>query len=231
MSTLCITWWTSGLGESIVRYYINNNRKVIVLARNEKKLKTLKSELWINFEYYVCDIRYKTQLQNVFEQITDIDCLINNSGIWYWKTVYEESLDHIEDTIMTNLIWAIRCTRLALPKMIENNNWVIINIGSIQATRWKIWASTYGASKAWLKMYTDILREEIKKENIKVISIHPWKIETPMRDSDELEEFKNRMLDPNQVAKIIYESYIQAMKWIVQEEICIKPQWNQHIEK
>ena len=225
MSTLCITGWTSGLGESIVRHYIANDRKVIVLARNEKKLESLKSELWINFEYYVCDISNKNQLQNTFKEIIDIDCLINNSGIWYWETVYEESLDHIEDTIMTNLIGAIRCTRLALPIMMKQKNGIIINIGSIQATRWRIWASTYGASKAWLKMYSDILREEIKKENIKVISIHPWKIETPMRDDDELVEFKNRMLQPDQVTKIVYESCIQAMQWVVQEEIYIKPQW------
>lgn len=224
MPTLCITGWTSGLGESIVRHYIANDRKVIVLARNEKKLESLKSELWINFEYYVCDICDKAQLQNSFDQITHIDCFINNSGIWYWESVDKESLEHIEDTIMTNLIGAIRCTRLALPCMIQKKNGVIINIGSIQATKWRIWASSYGASKAWLKMYTDILREEIKKENIKVISIHPWKIKTPMRDDDELVEFKNRMLQPDQVAKIVYESSIEAIQWTVQEEIYLKPQ-------
>lgn len=224
MPTLCITWWTSGLWEAIVRQFIIHDRHVVALARNEQKLKTLQHELWTHFDYRVCDIRDQSQLIQVFTTIDTIDCFINNSGVGYRKHTDAESLHQIQDTIQTNLISAIRCTKLVLPKMITQQDGVVINIWSMQSTKWKIGASTYGASKAGLKMYTDILREEVKQYNIKVISIHPWKIETPMRDKDELEAFTWRMLQPQDVAKIVYDSYQKASQWIVQEEIYVKPQ-------
>lgn len=201
------------------------NWKVIVIARNETKLKLLQKELWANFNYFIWDIRNAEQLEKIFHKIHNINCLINNSAVWYRKETKIESLMEIEDTIMTNLVGAIRCTRLALPNMIQNKDWVIINIGSMLAIQGKNWASTYSASKAGLKMYTDVLREEVKKDNIKVINIHPWKIETPMRGIAELEAFQWRMLQPEALAAIIYDSYEKAIQWMVQEEICIKPQW------
>jgi short-subunit dehydrogenase len=185
---------------------------------------SLQQELWQeSIGYFVCDIRNKETLQEVFSQISHIDCFINNSGIGYWENTYEESLEHIEDTIQTNLISAMRCTRLALPKMIANNQGVIINIWSVQSTKGRAGASAYGASKAGLKMYTDILREEVKEKNISVIGMYPWKMYTPMRTSEELEELWPIMMNTEEVAKIIFQSYIYAMQWVVQEEIFIRP--------
>ncbi|MBP6086292.1 SDR family NAD(P)-dependent oxidoreductase [Patescibacteria group bacterium] len=75
-----------------------------------------------NVTYYPCDIRDKHALTSIFSQIPEIDCFINNSGIGYRESAVEETLDHIADTIQTNLIGAMRCTNIVLPKMISKKS-------------------------------------------------------------------------------------------------------------
>lgn len=86
MPILLITWWTSGLWKAIVEKFVSHWRHVIVLARDSSKWEELQKQLWINnITYYQCDIRNKQNLIDVFTKINHIDCMINNSGIWYWK--------------------------------------------------------------------------------------------------------------------------------------------------
>ncbi len=224
MPTLCITWWSRGLWKAIVEMFAQHDRDIIILARNEEAMKEIQNILWADkVSYYVCDIRDKARLTEVFEKINHIDCLINNSGIWYWGNTFEESLNHIEDTIQTNLIGAMRCTRLALPKMMARKSWVIIQIWSTQSVRHRVGASAYAASKAWLKMYTEALREEMQPYGISVLGIYPWAIETPMRDQEEMTNRKGTMMKPESVAKIIFDAYQSSQTGATQEDVFIRP--------
>ena len=224
MPTLLITWWTSGLWKAIVEKFVSHWRHAVVLARDSKKWDALHVQLWANnITYYPCDIRDKNNLTTIFDNIKHIDWLINNSGIWYWENAFEESLEHIEDTIQTNLVGAMRCTKLALQSMIPQKSGVIINIWSTQSVRFRVWASAYAASKAWLKMYTEALREEVKDFGINVLGIYPWAIKTPMRDKEEMEKHKGTMMDPSSVANIIFDAYNSTLTDATQEDIFIRP--------
>jgi len=224
MSTLVITGWTSGLWKDLVKKFVAWWWHAVVLARDAEKWRALQAELWADkVTYYPCDIRDRESLTKVFSEIKEIDCLINNSGIGYWENTYEETLEHIEDTIQTNLIGAMRCTRLALPTMIAKKAGVIINIGSIYSTRFRPGASAYATSKAWLKMYTDVVRAEVREFGIKVLSIFPGAMKTPIREEEEIEKYGHMMMESADVAKVIFEAHNTALTWVVQEDIFISP--------
>lgn len=224
MSTLCITWWSSWLWKSIVEAFVHAWWDVIVLARSKEKLEALQQTLWADkVSFFVTDIRDKESLKKAFTGISTIDCLINNSGIANWDEAATDTLDQIKNTIATNLIWAMWTTNLALPIMIQQKAWVIINISSIAAKETFTTASSYCASKAWLTMYGDVVREEVRKHWIKVINIHPWATDTSIRTQQERSEYGNQMMDAGIIATIIVQACLNAMKWIVQEEITIRP--------
>lgn len=139
------------------------------------------------------------------------------------ENAYEESLEHIEDTIQTNLVGAMRCTKLTLQSMIAQKSWVIINIWSTQSIRHRVGASAYAASKAWLKMYTEAMREEVKPFGISVLWIYPWAIKTPMRDEEEIKHHNGTMMESSTVANIVFEAYNSTLTDAIQEDIFIRP--------
>jgi short-subunit dehydrogenase len=95
---------------------------VVVLARDKGKLEILQAELHSDYlEIIPCDIKDKKQLSEIIPRL-EADIFINNAGIGYRKNTYEESLEEIEDTIVTNLTAAMRCSRLITPAMIAQKS-------------------------------------------------------------------------------------------------------------
>ncbi len=229
MKTVVITWASSGLGKSLVTAFLQKAYTVIGIARNKEKLAELNYDLCCaHFYYEICDLNDSRQIEETFNSINErhwtVNCLINNAGIWYFENVIDETADQIIGTVQTNLIAPILCSKKVIPHMIAQNYGTIINIWSTWSTAFRVWVSAYASSKAWLKMYSDVMREELRPYNIRVLSIYPWAMATPIREDEELEQYKNQMIDPDDVAQIILDAYQSSLSSnAVQEDIFIRP--------
>lgn len=223
-----ITGANSGIGKSITHQFSKNNISCIASARREAELTQMKNEFHEssgNIELFPLDVSKTNEIAKVTENLFgkfDVDCLINNAGITSFSSAEESCSDDVNNIIQTNLIGAINVIQNIIPHFKKRGGGVIINILSVAAKTIFQNSSLYSASKAGLLAYANVLREEVRKYNIRVINVLPGATKTPIWSSDMLSEFAHKMMTPEDIAKFIYQVYSIDSN-LVPEEITLRP--------
>ncbi len=110
-----------------------------------------------------------------------LDILYNNAGIAMGYTPIEEIDDALFDRILAiNLRGVYLGAKHAVPQMKRQGGGVILNTGSTSGIRPRIGASSYAASKGAVIALTKALAIELAPFNIRVVSINPVAVDTPM---------------------------------------------------
>ncbi|MGE5352221.1 MAG: SDR family NAD(P)-dependent oxidoreductase [Acidobacteriota bacterium] len=227
-----VVWITgagSGIGRAAAMEFAREGFKTIASSRREDLLKSLKAELSAeNPPLYTlpCDITLPSLVEETLGRINsllgDVDCLINNAGVTSFKPAEENSLDEIKEIIETNLVGSIYTIKSVLPGMIKRKGGTIINVISTAALEVLPNSSVYSASKAGLKAYSDVLREEVRKYNIRIIDIFPGPTRTPMWPEEMLKEHGSKMMEPREIARVMVSAY-KENNTLVTEKIVMKP--------
>jgi NAD(P)-dependent dehydrogenase (short-subunit alcohol dehydrogenase family) len=174
--TILITGTTSGVGASIAYDYIEKGWNVIGFSRGKSIFNHS------NYKHFQVDIGNPYYLNDVFEQIGNIDILVNNAAVFKMKPFSQTSIDEIDDMIDINLKGAMYVTKFALQKMERGSRIFFIN--SVAGLEELENQSTYCASKHGLTGFAGVLGEELRSRGIKVTSIHPGGIDTPLWSRD-----------------------------------------------
>src|SRR6266536_3607036 len=111
-----------------------------------------------------------------------LDILFNNAGICAYGLAYELTEEEWDAMIDINLKGAWLAARRIIPLMIAQKSGVIINNSSVAGLRGMNRLSHYAASKWGLTGLTKSWAIELAQYNIRVISIHPTGVNTPMND-------------------------------------------------
>ena len=174
MKTILITGTSSGVGATIAYDYIEKGWNVIGLARSESLFN------YSNYKHYQVDISNLDMIYKAFEQIgaTKIDILINNAAIFTMKSFSQTSFDEIGDMVDINLKGAMYVTKFALKNMEQGSRIFFIN--SVAGLEELENQSVYCASKHGLTGFAGVLGQELRQRGIKVTSIHPGGIDTPL---------------------------------------------------
>lgn len=224
-----ITGAASGIGRCTAIEFARQGFKTFASSRREDLLEGLKAELSqenLSLYTFPCDISLPSAIEVTMGRISslggDIDCLVNNAGVTSFKPAEENSLDEIKEIIETNLLGSIYTIKAVLPGMIKRKGGTIINVISTAALEVLANSSAYSASKAGLKAYSDVLREEVRKYNIRVIDIFPGPTCTPMWPGEMLKEHGSKMMDPFEIARMMVSVYKQN-ETLVTEKIIMKP--------
>jgi NADP-dependent 3-hydroxy acid dehydrogenase YdfG len=106
--------------------------------------------------------------------------------------------------------------------MISRNSGTIINILSVVTQKLFTNSSAYSASKSGLMAYSKVLREEVRNKNIRVLNVYPGATKTSIWPNNVLEKYSHRMITPEEIAKVVYQIYIQKSN-VVTEEILLRP--------
>ncbi len=223
-----ITGASSGIGKELVHLFVKSDKPVAASSRNIELLDKLKENLgdkkaFLNIVQ--CDVSDYESVVNAYNKISKdfrISGLINNAGITSFKPAADNSIEEIQQIINTNLLGAVYTIKTVIPEMIAKNNGIIINTISVAAKKIFTNSSIYSASKSGLAAYTNVLREELRKHNIRVINILPGATKTPIWPNSALEKFSERMMSPADVASMIYKIYNLDGN-IVPEEITLRP--------
>ena len=131
------------------------------------------------------DIRDLEALQKVVadgvEQFGRLDIVVANAGVLSWGRMFEMSEEQWDTVIDVNLNGTWRTIRAAVPAMIEaGNGGSIIIVSSSAGLKATPGNGHYSASKHGLVAITNALAIEVGEYGIRVNSIHPYSIETPM---------------------------------------------------
>ncbi len=227
-SRIWITGASSGIGKSAAKEFARIGCDVIVSSRRHSVLEMINKELSeenLSVSVEPCNVASSSNVEATVKKIFEsgtINCLINNAGITSFKTAEENKIKEIKEIIEVNLLGAIYCIKSVLHKMIEEKNGTIINILSVAAEKVFTKSSAYAASKAGLLAYTNSLREEVRKHNIRIINILPGATSTTMWSNKILEEHSARMMNPDDIAHLLVSTFLQN-KNIITEEITVRP--------
>jgi len=139
------------------------------------------------------DIRDGAALRQVVadgvEQFGRLDILVANAGVLHWGRLWELSDDQWETVIDVNLSGTWRTIRAAVPAMIEaGNGGSVIIVSSAAGLKATPGNGHYSASKHGLVALTNALALEVGEFGIRVNSIHPYSIDTPMIEREAMME-------------------------------------------
>jgi 3-oxoacyl-[acyl-carrier protein] reductase len=223
-----ITGASSGIGKAVAIEFAKIGCNVFVSARRAQELERLRDEsgkLADNIFPFPCNVASSTNVDQTVKKIVneyDLNCLINNAGVTSFKNASDNSVNEINDIINTNLLGSIYSIKSVLPTFIKNESGTIINILSVVVDKTFTRSSVYAASKMGLLGYSNSLREEVRKHNIRVINVIPGATETSMWSQEVRKEKSELMMNPESIAHIIVSAYLQKDN-LVTEEILLRP--------
>lgn len=223
-----ITGAGSGIGKELTLEFINNGFTVLGTSRKIEVINSLKDSLgdknnnFFPFKLDVSDNKLVTDFYKTASDKYDIDCLINNAGITSFSKAEDDSIELIKNIIDVNLLGSIFTIKSTLKGMLERNSGTIINILSVVTQKVFTSSSAYSASKSGLLAYTNVLREEIRDKNIRVINISPGATETPIWPERTIKKFPGKMMKASDLAKLVYYLYSEKSN-LVAETVVIRP--------
>lgn len=160
-----------------------------------------------------CDIRDEKQVKKTIEKFTKncgkIDVLLNIAGILDYGKSYEQDPKKWIDVINTNLYGTFLCSRYVLPGMIKRKMGHIINISSIYGKHASPDSSAYCASKFGVRGFSQSLRKEVAKHNIRVTVVFPGTTNTNLFKGTPFKPSQKKALEPRDIADAIFHAIVE----------------------
>jgi NAD(P)-dependent dehydrogenase (short-subunit alcohol dehydrogenase family) len=206
--SLFITGASSGLGLALARHYLRQGARVGVVARRLEPLHSLASEFPQQVFCYALDVRDAAALQaaarDFLAQVGVPNIVIANAGVSVGTlTEYDEDLTAFQQVMDINVLGVVKTFQPFLVAMREaakskspsiplfqrgtqvgfangKPEFKLVGIASVAGFRGLPGAGAYSASKAALISYLESLRVELHGSGVRVLTICPGYIETPM---------------------------------------------------
>lgn len=153
-----VTGGTSGIGKEIAKQLLINGAKVIInYANNEENYEQTKNEFGEykdNVLFIKADVSDEEKVMKMFEQIKNLDYLINNAGINIDSYIETFNIEDFKKVLDVNLVGKAICTKHAIPLLKNSKTPSIVNIASRLGTRPCAEASAYCSAEAGVINFT-----------------------------------------------------------------------------
>ncbi len=215
-----ITGASSGIGKNLALQLAKEGCSLALLARRIEELEIVAhqvSKYNVMVKIYKCDVSNKDEVEKVFSQVKkifgSIDIAILNAGVSFRTDVRKDESAKAVQTFAVNVLGMIYCAGQVVPDFIQTQKGMIVGVSSLAESRGFPRSGFYCASKAAASIYLESLRVELKKYNIKVLTVKPGFVKTPMTDKN---EFDMPFLIPVEKAVQIIIDGIKKEKKIIQ---------------
>jgi 3alpha(or 20beta)-hydroxysteroid dehydrogenase len=216
------------MGASHVRGLVGEGAKVVFGDILDIDGKTLEAELGDNAHFVHLDVTkdddWKMAVDSTEKMYGPINLLVNNAGIVAYGAVDQMEPADFRRVIDINLVGTFLGMHYAVPSMRRAGHGAIINISSTAGMMGYATIAAYGASKWGVRGMTKAVAMELGSDDIRVMSIHPGPIATPMT-ADMGEELTasqpiKRFGKPEEVTKLMMfmaadATYSTGSEWIV----------------
>ena len=177
-SIALVTGATAGFGQAISRALLQAGWRVIGTGRRADRLAALRAQWPEAFLPLAFDVADRAAAQGALTSLPaawqDVDLLVNNAGLALGlERADQASLDDWDRMIDTNIRGLATLTRLLLPQMVRRNRGYVINIGSIAGDWPYPGGNVYGATKAFVKQFSQNLRADLAGTAIRVSNVEP----------------------------------------------------------
>lgn len=226
-----ITGASSGIGKATALAFAASGIDLAIVSRSQDKLEavaTAAQNSGVQAKAYVLDLakieQVKAGIEAICADFAGIDILVNNAGIAYTNTLEETPLSDWQQVMNLNLTSVFQCIQGILPVMRNQQGGTIINVASIAGQQPFPGWGAYSVSKAALIALSKTLAAEERQNGIRVVSICPGAVNTPLWDTDTVQVELNRkaMLTPEIVAQSILHTVLMPEQAVI-ESITLMP--------
>ncbi|WP_404399299.1 SDR family NAD(P)-dependent oxidoreductase [Idiomarina seosinensis] len=181
-----ITGATSGIGQQLTCDYAKSGHQVIACGRREEVLQELQKKYPEQIETLAFDITDRGKTVELLGQQEAIDIAILSAGMCEYLDVTEFDADMFERVFRVNIFGTMNTVEGLIPIMGKGSQLAII--GSLARLLPFTRAEAYGGSKAAIHYITRSLEVDLGKAyGIKVLSVSPGFVKTPMTDENDFE--------------------------------------------
>lgn len=206
-----ITGASSGIGKACAKILALNRFKVYGTSRKVSVPEKVNGYTLLKMDV-TDDNSINSAIEYILKKEGRIDVLINNAGIVYSGPLVMHNKLEIEKQLETNFFGVVNMVNKIFPVMYKQNKGLIINISSIGGVMGLPFQGAYSASKFAIEGYSESLRLELEKFNIKVVVVRPGDIKTKVvQNRIKYEKFQSDTIFKNQ--------YIKSLKVIEKEEL------------
>ncbi|MFF1701392.1 SDR family NAD(P)-dependent oxidoreductase [Streptomyces sp. NPDC058252] len=180
-----VTGGSSGIGFAIAQRFVEEGAYVFITGRRQPELDKAKEEISRNVTAVQGDVAVSADLDRLFHTISKekgrIDVVVANSGLVDPQEFGQISEESFDLTFDVNARGALFTAQGALPQMTDGGS--IVLVGSIAAYSGIEKYTTYSATKAAVRSYARTWTKELKDRGIRVNTLSPGPIDTPIMDS------------------------------------------------
>lgn len=178
---------SSGLGLALAQHYLTQGAVVAVIARRAHLLQPLLEQFPKQVYCYSVDVRdaaaMQAAAQDFIERAGVPDVVIANAGVSVGTlTEYAEDISAFQNVMDINVLGMVKTFQPFLAAMRTARRGKLVGIASVAGFRGLPGASAYSASKAAAISYLESLRVELRGSGVRVVTICPGYIKTPMTD-------------------------------------------------
>lgn len=212
-----ITGGSSGIGLATARRFAAQGYDVAICGRDQGKLSQSRDKILESGDEtgnstqclaVTADLNEIDQARGIAQQTIDtfgrIDVLVNNAASAPLAPFEEFTPEVFETTINTNIRSLFYLTQIVWKQMKEQGRGTIVNISSLSAVDPFPGFSLYGACKSWLDVITLALATEGESSGLRVCSVRPGAVETPMLRGLFPDFPKDQCVQPMEIAEVVW---------------------------
>jgi len=184
---ILITGASTGIGKELAKMLAKEKYSLALIARRGELLDELAGQIKTNnqnIKTYVCDVAKPNEVKKVFKEIREhfikVDLAILNAGVGSKSNAEEYTFENAKKTFDINVLGIVNCVENLLPDFINRKDGMIVGVSSLADSRGWQGSGFYCASKAAATILLENLRIELQPFNVKVITVKPGFVETPM---------------------------------------------------
>jgi NADP-dependent 3-hydroxy acid dehydrogenase YdfG len=184
-----ITGASAGIGEATAIALADQGAQVVITARRLDRLEALANRIAESGGKalpIVADVTNETQVKNLVDQaivtLGRIDILVNNAGIAVIGNIEGGNTANWRKMIDVNILGVLYATHAVLPILKAQNSGHIVNISSVAGRTARAGIGIYNTTKWGVNGFSEALRQEVCKQNIRVTIIEPGLVDTEINN-------------------------------------------------
>ena len=207
-----ITGGTSGVGLATAIQFAKQGGNVAICGRDQARLDAARVQIEAAGQARVLtfetDLTQSNSASSFIEycagELPSLDVLVNNASLAPCAPIDAMADEVIDDCIEINVRSVYLATKAAWKLMKSQKQGVVVNVSSTAAVDPFPGFSLYGATKAWIELFTVALANEGREHNIRAYCIRPGAVETPMLRGLFADFPADQCVSPQDVARLIH---------------------------
>jgi uncharacterized protein len=181
-----VTGASSGIGAGFARHLADRGVELVLVARRQDRLDELAATLPVPSEVLAADLTDPDGLAAVEDRVrradAPVDLLVNNAGFGAYGPFGELTADRQARMVELNVTALVRLTHAALGQLTARRTGGVINVGSTAGFQPDPYAAVYGATKAFVRSFTEALHEELRGTGVRAMLLAPGITTTEFQD-------------------------------------------------